>query len=136
MTDVSPPASPSHEKHIPSDSEAPAQAAAAQAPSLSGHPLPIEYPLTSFASTPHNVSAIGFVLGAFWSLGLLSVAGLFFGRHLLWDPTSAAPALAPQGLWAAVTSPMLGAYVACWTTFHLLEFLVTSMYNPGKLSVS
>lgn len=101
-----------------------------------GQFMPIEYPLTSFASTPHNVACIAFILGAICSLGLASATGVFTGKHLLWSPTANAAALPPQGLVNALFSPFLGFYLSSWAFFHLMEFVVTSMYNPGKLSVS
>lgn len=101
-----------------------------------GQFMPVQYPLTSFASTPHNVACIAFLLGAIWSLGLASAAGVFTGKQLIWSPTADATALPPQGLASAIFSPFLGFYLASWAFFHLMEFVVTSMYNPGKLSVS
>ncbi|KAL8284222.1 hypothetical protein RQP46_004971 [Phenoliferia psychrophenolica] len=96
----------------------------------------ISYPLRSFASTPHNVACIAFLLGGLWSLGLASAVGVFSGKHLIWSPAADAASLPPQGLVNALFSPFLGFYLASWAFFHLLEFVVTSMYNPGKLSVS
>ena len=102
-------------------------------------PIPVEFPLTSFSSTPHNVAAFAFLLGACWSLGLV-LAGANLSHWFLWTPGSlehAASDLPKQGLWYAVThSPQLGMYLASWAVFHTLEFVVTSMYNPGKLTVS
>jgi hypothetical protein len=96
----------------------------------------IEFPLTSFASTPHNVACIAFLLGGLWSVGLLSASNLFLtSKHLNWVSTSSS-SLTDQTLRNTITSPILGVYLACWATFHLFEFLVTSMYNPEKLSVS
>lgn len=74
----------------------------------------IEYPLTSFSSTPHNVSSISFLLGALWATGIL-----FTLSHIPFNVSS-----------------VLGLYLSSWALFHLFEFLVTSMWNPQKLSVS
>ena len=38
-------------------------------------------------------------------------------------------------LGAALSSPILGAYLAAWATFHLAEYLVTAIYNPEKAGV-
>ena len=128
-----------------SDSPAPeavSGAAKLTPPGPGHHPPPpkgqftIQYPLTSFASTPHNVACIAFLLGAVWSLGLASAAGVLFGKHFVWSPSAGATSLEPQGLKNALLSPFLGFYLASWALFHLLEFVVTSLYNPGKLSVS
>lgn len=104
----------------------------------------VSFPLTSFESTPHNVACIAFCLGSLWCLGLVL---LFNNLHLFntaksWivlnplasdDQLNLAPKL---GIKQAVQSPILGMYLASWAIFHLLEFVVTSMYNPGKLSAS
>ncbi|GAA6007296.1 hypothetical protein JCM11491_003078 [Sporobolomyces phaffii] len=110
---------------------------------ISAKPLPVEFPLTSFASTPHNVACIGFLLGGVWSLGL----ALFLSNALnfsstssawfVWSPNFARQVELPPPTWmSSLTSPQLGFYLASWSFFHLMEFVVTSMYNPGKLSVS
>ncbi|GAA5838337.1 hypothetical protein JCM9279_003208 [Rhodotorula babjevae] len=101
-------------------------------------PLPVEWPLTNFSSTPHNVAAIAFVLGATWSLGAVLLA-LNASRWFAWSSEALHTHVQqlPQGVWYAAThSSQLGFYLACWSFFHLAEFIVTSMYNPGKLSVS
>jgi len=101
-------------------------------------PLPVEWPLTSFSSTPHNVAAIAFVLGATWSVGAVLLA-LNASSWFAWSSEALKSHVQhlPQGVWYAAThSSQLGFYLACWSFFHLAEFLVTSMYNPGKLSVS
>lgn len=102
-------------------------------------PIPVEFPLTSFSSTPHNVAAFAFLLGACWAVGLVLAAANVYD-WFLWTPEAvehAAAELPQQGLWYAVThSPQLGMYLASWAMFHTLEFVVTSMYNPGKLTVS
>ncbi|KAK4706124.1 protein-S-isoprenylcysteine O-methyltransferase, partial [Phenoliferia sp. Uapishka_3] len=108
----------------------------ARPPPPKGQFMPVEYPLTSFASTPHNVACIAFLLGGLWSLGLASASGIFVGKHIIWSPTADATSLPPQTLTNAIFSPFLGFYLASWAIFHLLEFVVTSMYNPGKLTVS
>ncbi|GAA6062090.1 hypothetical protein JCM10212_006513, partial [Sporobolomyces blumeae] len=108
----------------------------------SAHRVAVEFPLTSFASTPHNVACIAFVLGAVWSLGVSHVVRSDLSTWFSWSSTqlptlpSSASAF-PRGGWTtAWTSPQLGLYLASWALFHLLEFVVTSMWNPGKLSVS
>lgn len=98
----------------------------------------ISYPLGSFESTPHNVACIAFLLGALWFLGLSIFSNLIFRKEtwLLWSPKATGAELPPPGLMAALRSPVLGVYLSSWAMFHLLEFVVTSMWNPGKLSVS
>lgn len=98
----------------------------------------ISYPLGSFESTPHNVACIAFLLGALWFLGLSIFSNLILRDEtwLLWSPKATGAELPPQGLREALRSPVLGVYLASWAMFHLLEFVVTSMWNPGKLSVS
>jgi hypothetical protein len=124
---------------LPGRSEKPAEPAA---PTSNGTSTPtgghfvVQYPLTSFASTPHNVAAISFLLGSLWGVGLLLGSSLFTSKFLLWAPTAGGDDLPPQSVLGALRSPILGIYIASWALFHLLEFIVTSMYNPGKLSVS
>ncbi|GAA5835979.1 hypothetical protein JCM3766R1_005117 [Sporobolomyces carnicolor] len=116
---------------------------------LSAKPIPVEFPLTSFASTPHNVACIAFVLGAVWSLGLtlflsnaLSFSSTTTPSWFVWSTSRAslvgskASSLAARSWATSLKSPQLGFYLASWAFFHLMEFVVTSMYNPGKLSVS
>lgn len=139
---VPPPESPFEARPAPSvitDSASSAAATPSEGGVYAAKPIPVEFPLTSFSSTPHNVATFAFLLGACWSLGLvLAVANLL--HWFLWTPKSlehAASYLPKQGLWYAVThSPQLGMYLASWAVFHMLEFVVTSMYNPGKLTVS
>ncbi|GAA6011099.1 hypothetical protein JCM8202_003895 [Rhodotorula sphaerocarpa] len=138
---VGPPASPFPPRPSPStrsesatpDSSSPAAAGEPYAVK----PLPVEFPLTSFSSTPHNVAAFAFVLGACWALGLVLVA-TNAASWFSWTPDAQAQQSPwTQRLWeGALHSPQLGMYLACWASFHTLEFVVTSMYNPGKLSVS
>ncbi|GAA5922263.1 protein-S-isoprenylcysteine carboxyl O-methyltransferase [Sporobolomyces koalae] len=105
---------------------------------VSSKPLPVEFPLTSFASTPHNVACIAFLLGGLWSIGLaLFLSNVFSASNwFVWSREWSESELAVQGWSTALRSPQLGFYLASWSFFHLLEFVVTSMYNPGKLSVS
>jgi len=107
---------------------------------VSAKPLPVEFPLTSFASTPHNVACIAFVLGGIWSIGsLLVLANLFSPSNsnwFVWTKNVGSVELPLQGWKTSLSSPQLGFYLASWSFFHLMEFVVTSMYNPGKLSVS
>jgi len=107
---------------------------------ISAKPLPVEFPLTSFASTPHNVACIAFVLGGIWSIGsLLVLANLFSTSNaswFIWSKNVGSVELPDQGWKSSLSSPQLGYYLASWSFFHLMEFVVTSMYNPGKLSVS
>lgn len=116
----------------PASATAPAPAVANAGPELTR----IEYPLTSFASTPHNVSAISFLLGSLWGVGILLAVS---NSSLLWSNAfwghAKASAAREEGIWSVLHSPVLGLYLACWALFHLLEFLVTSMWNPNKLSV-
>lgn len=138
---VPPPESPFEARPAPSviSDSASASAATPSDGVYAAKPIPVEFPLTSFSSTPHNVAAFAFLLGACWSLGLV-LAGANLSHWFLWNPKSlehAASDLPKQGLWYAVThSPQLGMYLASWAVFHTLEFVVTSMYNPGKLTVS
>ena len=81
--------------------------------------------LTSFANTPQNAVAIAFVLGAVFS---------WFGRNAL-GFFGALSSNAGGSLPAALSSPILGAYLAAWATFHLAEYLVTAIYNPEKAGV-
>ncbi|SCV68780.1 BQ2448_901 [Microbotryum intermedium] len=104
-----------------------------------GHRVGPSFPLTSFESTPHNVACFAFCLGAVWSIGFTRLVVYWLKptepSWLLWfnlDPNH----LPAQSLVNAITSPILALYFSCWAMFHLLEFVVTSMYNPGKLSVS
>ncbi|GAA5872326.1 hypothetical protein JCM3774_003346 [Rhodotorula dairenensis] len=119
-----------------------APSAARGAPSeglYAAKPAPVEFPLTSFSSTPHNVAAFAFLLGACSACGLV-LAASNAPTWFLWTPASlehAAAHLPKQGLWSTLThSSQLGVYLASWAVFHMLEFVVTSMYNPGKLTVS
>lgn len=97
--------------------------------------MPLEWPLTSFASTAHNVASFSFLLGALWALGIVLVGRMLIGTHLLWNLNGDAQALGKQGLWESVREPQFGMYLSCCAVFHLLEFVVTSMWNPGKLTV-
>jgi hypothetical protein len=97
--------------------------------------MPLEWPLTSFASTAHNVASFSFLLGALWSLGLVLSARMLTGPHLLWSLDGNAQVLGRQGMWEAMREPQFGMYLSCCAVFHLLEFVVTSMWNPGKLTV-
>ncbi|SGY30683.1 BQ5605_C002g01175 [Microbotryum silenes-dioicae] len=103
------------------------------------HRVGPSFPLTSFESTPHNVACFAFCLGAVWSVGFTRL--VIYWLHPterswpLWF-TLDSTHLPAQSLLSACTSPMLALYLSCWAMFHLLEFVVTSMYNPGKLSVS
>ncbi len=115
-------------------SAAAAAAPAAPKAELTGGHKRISYPLTSFESTPHNVSAFGFALGIVFTIGLVLASAAFKHKTFLWGQQSVS-SLEPQGLWAAITNPVVGIYLAFWATFHMLEFQVTSIYNPGKLSV-
>jgi len=101
---------------------------------LTGGHRRISYPLTSFESTPHNVSAIGFALGIVFTLGLVLASGALSHKSFLWGSQSVSSLEAP-GLVAALTNPVVGIYLTFWATFHMLEFQVTSIWNPGKLSV-
>ena len=108
--------------------------AAAPKAELSGGHRRISYPLTSFESTPHNVSAFGFALGIVFAIGLVLASGGLKQKTFLWG-NQAMESLEPHGLWAAMTNPVVGIYLTFWATFHMLEFQVTSIWNPGKLSV-
>lgn len=131
----------------PPPSSAPEQAAANTSAkpiadasnSLNSAPPPgrivVHYPLASFASNPHNVACISFLLGGLWSLGLWSATALLTSKQLWWTLASDA-SLPPQGFLSAIQSPLLGLYLSFWAFFHLMEFVVTSMWNPGKLTVS
>ncbi|GAA6039003.1 hypothetical protein JCM8097_000150 [Rhodosporidiobolus ruineniae] len=136
MTSTPPPESPFPPR--PS-TNASASASSSSAPSgapITAKPIPVEWPLTSFASTPHNVACIAFVLGAAWAAGLALVVPNL-ASWFRWQTLPSAAALPAQGWWTTLTaSPQLGSYVAAVAVFHLLEFVVTSMFNPGKLSVA
>ncbi|KAK4054885.1 farnesyl cysteine-carboxyl methyltransferase [Microbotryomycetes sp. JL201] len=116
------------------------QPAASSAPSNVRHR--ISWPLTSFESTPHNVACIAFCLGITFAIGLSLASAAIVApvstTPQKWIQWSYSPANLPESpsLWRAFKSPMLGIYLSCWAVFHLLEFVVTSMWNPGKLSVS
>ncbi|KAH8929139.1 ICMT-domain-containing protein [Atractiella rhizophila] len=72
-------------------------------------------PLTSFESTPHNLAWIAFSLGSVFLWGLSTVFREIGAEGWLWF--------------------RLGFYAMCWSSFHMLEFTMTSMYCPSKLSV-
>ncbi|GAA6011473.1 hypothetical protein JCM10207_002631 [Rhodosporidiobolus poonsookiae] len=138
---IAPPESPFDERPSPKDkkgSTASSSSTSEAAPSstvASAKPMPIELPLTSFASTPHNVACIAFVLGALWSTGLVLALPNLPG-WFAWS-TAAVAKLPEQSWWTTLMSnPQLGTYMASVAFFHLMEFVVTSMYNPGKLSVA
>lgn len=80
------------------------------------------FPLTSFEDTPQNVACISFLLGALFCVGSIT---LIFG-----------PAASTSPILVAATQPKLGAYAACWALFHLLEYVVTAIYNPTRVKVS
>ncbi|KAK4058053.1 farnesyl cysteine-carboxyl methyltransferase [Microbotryomycetes sp. JL221] len=103
--------------------------------------LRISWPLTSFESTPHNVACIAFLLGIVFTIGLSLASTLVSSsrRWILWSSQldiGHSLVERPKGFTKACKSPMLGLYLSSWAVFHLLEFVVTSMWNPGKLSVS
>ncbi|BGP36598.1 farnesyl cysteine-carboxyl methyltransferase [Rhodotorula kratochvilovae] len=143
--DMSPPQSPFEPR--PSPPSPPASSSSApgkddEPPSSSGptqaRPMPVEWPLTSFSSTPHNVACIAFLLGATCAVGAVLLASNA-AHWFVWAPGAlrAHAQELPRGVWYAAThSPQLGLYLAAWSFFHLAEFVVTSMWNPGKLSVS
>lgn len=111
----------------------PSSTAQPKAELVGGHKR-ISYPLTSFDTTPHNISAFGFALGIVFTLGLVLASSALKSKTYLWG-NEAVSSLGPQGLFAAMTNPSVGIYLAFWATFHMLEFQVTSIYNPGKLSI-
>ncbi|GAA5925348.1 hypothetical protein JCM10213_008769 [Rhodosporidiobolus nylandii] len=139
---IAPPASPFPARPAPAaeptSSSSSSPPPSASAGPIGAKPMPVELPLTSFASTPHNVACIAFVLGACWATGLALSLPNLPGWFVWTSPAAASAAALPQqGWWTALTrSPQLGWYISSWAVFHLLEFVVTSMYNPGKLSVS
>merc|ERR1719487_711087 len=97
---VPPPESPFEARPAPSViNDSPAAATPSEGV-YAAKPIPVEFPLTSFSSTPHNVATFAFLLGACWSLGLvLAVANLL--HWFLWTPKSlehAASYLSKQGL--------------------------------------
>lgn len=80
---------------------------------LAAHPLhPGQLPLTSFANTIQNVCSIAFLLGFLFALNLL----LLF--------------LSPNSSWTR-----LHLYFILLILFHLLEFLITAIFNPSRVSV-
>ena len=89
-------------------------------------PLRVVLPLTSFANTPQNISMISFVLGLVFSSGLSLALG--FGH--VSDPN-----LYLNGFARALMNPYLGLYLASWSLFHLLEYVVTATWNPLKVKV-
>lgn len=70
----------------------------------------------SIPNTPLAASAISFLLGSLFSLGLLTFFAGGFQQH--W--------------WA---TPQLGFYAAAWSAFHWAEFAVTAGWNRDKCSV-
>ena len=65
---------------------------------------------------------------------MLGAVFSWFGRNAL----GFLGALSSDGsgsLAAALSSPILGAYLAAWAVFHLAEYLVTAIYNPEKAGV-
>lgn len=65
---------------------------------------------------------------------MLGVVFSWAGRNAL-GFISALSSGSGGSLGAALSSPILGAYLAAWATFHLAEYLVTAIYNPEKASV-
>ncbi|GAA5857091.1 hypothetical protein JCM8547_007952 [Rhodosporidiobolus lusitaniae] len=134
---ISPPKSPFEPRPAPgADASSSTSEPSSSSGPTSAKPLPVEWPLTSFASTPHNVACIAFVLGACWATGLAFTLPNVKTWFVWSSPLTSAVKLPQQGWWTALTgSPQLGTYLAAWAVFHLFEFVVTSMYDPGKLSV-
>ncbi|GAA97899.1 uncharacterized protein L969DRAFT_19236 [Mixia osmundae IAM 14324] len=101
-----------------------AETAGAPSPAVQATPRRL-YPLTSFESTPANVSAFSFVLGLIFTYGLVTLCST--------------PAIDSDHVsrWSQVlASRQLGAYLAAWSAFHMLEFQTTAIYNSGLCSVS
>ncbi len=79
---------------------------------------PTYRPHGDIPNTPFVVSLISALLGGlFISSFVLSVCNLLGVQGLSW------------------VQPQLGIYLAAWGLFHLLEFWVTAVWNPDKLSV-
>jgi len=76
--------------------------------------------------TPQAVSIIGFLLGALFVFGLSQAVRLI--PEALHDP-------GPTGLWKALHSPLLGAYLAALAIFHMSEYLTTAIWNPSRVKV-
>ena len=88
------------------------------------------YPLASWADTHQNTVCIAFLMGSVFTLALSNLSSLF---------TQSTPREALESSWArlvvATQSPRLGIYVAALVVFHLMEYLVTAIWNPSKVSV-
>ncbi|GAA5972233.1 hypothetical protein JCM11641_002366 [Rhodosporidiobolus odoratus] len=137
-TTIPPPTPPFDKRPTPSTEANSAGPLPPSAGPTSAKPLPVEFPLTNFSSTPHNVACIAFVLGTCWATGLAFVVPYLKSWFIWTSPATATALELPRQAWstALLASPQLGWYISSWALFHLLEFVVTSMYNPGKLSVS
>ncbi|KAI8445803.1 Isoprenylcysteine carboxyl methyltransferase family-domain-containing protein [Phakopsora pachyrhizi] len=72
----------------------------------------LSWPLTSFDNTVQNVCCIAFLLGCCFTFNLNKAISNY---HSKWFP--------------------LHIYFLTLTTFHLLEFLVTAIWNPTRVTV-
>lgn len=86
-------------------------------------PKHVQLPLTSFANTPQNVACISFLLGSVFALGV---------RALLLGPMQSVD----HRIVEVLSGPKLGGYAASWAVFHLLEYVVTAIWNPTRVTVS
>lgn len=94
-------------------------------------PFKPQMPLTSWADTRQNTAAISFILGCIFTVGLTNGLSLFSKDTLLSHVQELA---AKERLYAAITGPRFGIYIAVQVVFHLMEFFTTAIYNPGKAS--
>lgn len=69
-----------------------------------------------------------------WALGMLAGLSLVLASPLFL-PSKAAPTSGHSDWhwWRIFLAPQLHLYLAAWSTFHLLEFVVTARWNPTRL---
>lgn len=72
-----------------------------------------------------DVALIAFALGGLFSVSLTLALPLLLGGTA-----------DPLGTRARGVDPRLPTYLASWAAFHLLEFVITAIWNPGKVMVS
>lgn len=85
---------------------------------------------------PQNIALLAFSLGIVFTTGLQLATAVLWTKAFVWSASTEAQDLPAQSLLASARAPMMGAYLSCWATFHMLEFVVTAKYNAEKLSVS
>jgi hypothetical protein len=115
-----------HASHVVAPTTASEDEATATSTGEPKKPFKPEWPLLSWADTKQNISAISFVLGCVFALAMSTGIKAFSQIEV--------PAERKDRFWAAITGPRLGVYVALLVVFHMLEFLVTAIYNPKKVT--